>query len=129
MEITTQIIYGAFIGCGAVSIILSICRTINTYNLNIKVDRLLRLIQEQILSETVPEPQQMPIKPQYQQQPYQVPPQQQYAQMQPQPVVPNIPKPTKQDFAARVREMNEAKKRKRLERQMAELQSQMPPQQ
>jgi len=126
---STQIVYGAIAGFGIISLIFSVLRTVYTRNLNAKVERLIRVIQDQSFIGDMPEPQQMPIQPQIQPMQYQVPVQPQPMQIQPQmpQIVPQpVVKPNKQDFAARVKEMNEGKKRKRLEREMAALQAQMP---
>jgi len=103
---------------------LSVLRTMYTKSINNKVEMLIMMIQDGMeipkQSEIQPQIQSMPVQVPVQPQPMQIQPQ--MPQIVPQPVV----KPNKQDFAARVKEMNEGKKRKRLEREMAALQAQMP---
>ena len=121
---STQIIIGAGFVFGLASLTLSVLRTIYTYNLSTKLGGLI------ITGITDEQPQKPMIQ---QQQPiqYQQPVQQQYApqqqQIQPQPVVPKIPKQAvgKQDFAQRIKDMNEGKKRARLARELAAKQAEM----
>ena len=121
---STQIALIATVGVGTIFLTLSVLRTMYTKSINNKVEMLIMMIQDGMEI-----PKQSEIQPQIQPMQYQVPVQQQPMQIQPQmpQIVPQpVVKPNKQDFAARVKEMNEGKKRKRLEREMAALQAQMP---
>ena len=121
---STQIALIATVGVGTIFLTLSVLRTMYTKSINNKVEMLIMMIQDGMeipkQSEIQPQIQPMPVQVPVQPQPMQIQPQ--MPQIVPQPVV----KPNKQDFAARVKEMNEGKKRKRLEREMAALQAQMP---
>jgi len=110
---STTLVY-IVISLGAVLAVLSIWRGILAYNLNAKIERIASGIEQKTFEEHMPMPQQM-------QQPIQTPQQQPIVQAQPQQVA---PKPTKQDFELRVKEMNEAKKKKRIERELAALEEQ-----
>ena len=121
---STQIALIATVGVGTIFLTLSVLRTMYTKSINNKVEMLIMMIQDGMEI-----PKQSEIQPQIQPMQYQVPVQPQPMQIQPQmpQIVPQpVVKPNKQDFAARVKEMNEGKKRKRLEREMAALQAQMP---
>ena len=134
---STQLIYGVALGLGTLSVIFSIMRTAHTSKINSKLDQILMTMYENQAPR--------PVQPQIQQQPYQAPIQQQYVPQQPQmpvqqPVIPQqmqqpqqisatliVPnlKPMKQDFAQRVKDMQEGKTRARLARELAAKQAEL----